>query len=124
MPVLPRPIAPTHEIPGASFTSLATPTTGSVDTAVWEVRLEPGHAGVPHELTRQEVFVITSGNGRASIAGVDHAVRAGDVVVVPSATQFRLESSVDEPLVALCCFPTDGKAVLGGTEPFTPPWAI
>ena len=29
-----------------------------------------------------------------------------------------------EPLVAYCCFPTDGQAFLPGGEPFTPPWAL
>lgn len=124
MPVLPRPSAPTHELPGAKFTSLATPSMGSADTAVWEVRLAPGHPPTPHELTRQEVFVIISGTGRATIAGGDLSLSAGDVLVVPSETPFAIQATGEHDLVALCCLPVGGQAVIDDAEPFTPPWAL
>ena len=63
MPVVARPSEPTHHLPGTAFTSIATPSTGSADIAVWEVRVDPGHAGVAHQLTRQEVFIVTAGEG-------------------------------------------------------------
>jgi quercetin dioxygenase-like cupin family protein len=124
MPVLTRPAAPTHQLPGAFFTSLATPTTGSVDTSVWEVRLSPGHPATTHQLTRQEVFVVLIGRGRASIAGVDHPLEVGSVLIVPAQTAFGLEAVGEAELMALCCFPTDGQAVVGDLPPFTPPWAV
>lgn len=124
MPVLVRPSEPTHQLPGATFTSIATPSTGSQDTAVWEIRLLPGHAGAEHQLTRQEVFIVTSGVAQASIGGERYVVRAGDLLVVPAHTPFALEAAGDDPLVAYCCFPTDGQAFMAGGEPFTPPWAL
>ena len=42
MPVLPAPAAPTHDLGGARFTSLATPTSGSTDTGVWLVEIDGG----------------------------------------------------------------------------------
>jgi quercetin dioxygenase-like cupin family protein len=123
MPVRSRPTAPTHELPGAEFTSLATPLTGSSDTAVWEVRLAAGHPSTPHQLTRQEVFVVLFGVGTATIAGVADEVRAGSVIVVPAHTDFALEASDEADLVALCCLPVGGQGVISGGEPFTPPWA-
>ncbi len=123
MYIRPRPDSPTHELPGASFTSLATPTTGSFDTAVWEVQLTPGHAPTTHALTRQEVFIITAGQGLATIAGDVHPLTSGDVLVVPAHTAFSLQAGPGGELVALCCFPTDGKGMIGDAEPFTPPWA-
>lgn len=123
MPVLTRPSAPTHTLPGASFTSLATPTTGSTHTAVWEVRLTPGHPATPHQLTRSEVFVITGGTGVVRLGDDRHDVAAGNVVVVPARTYFAIEAVGDTDLVATCCFPTDGQAVLDDGDPFTPPWA-
>jgi mannose-6-phosphate isomerase-like protein (cupin superfamily) len=124
MPVLSRPAAPTHELPGACFTSLATPTTGSVDTSVWEVRLSPDHPAATHQLTRQEVFVILEGHGHATLAGVDHPLEAGSVLIVPAHTPFGIASSGEADLVALCCFPADGQAIMGNADPFTPPWAV
>lgn len=124
MPVVVRPSEPTHHLPGATFTSLATPSTGSLDTAVWEVRIEPGHPGAEHQLTRQELFIVTSGAAHATIGGEEQVVRTGDLLIVPAETPFALEAAGDEPLVAYCCFPSDGKAFMAGAEPFTPPWAV
>ena len=45
MAVLPAPPRHTHELPGARFTSLATPSRGSSDTSVWLVELAPGQPG-------------------------------------------------------------------------------
>jgi hypothetical protein len=94
MTVLHRPDTPTHQLPGASFTSLATPAMGSVDTSVWEVRLS-----------------------------AEHPVGPGDVFVAPTATLFSIRASGDSDLVAICCLPVGGKAAFDGGEPFTPPWA-
>src|SRR6478736_5679434 len=113
MAVIERPQEPTHQLPGARFTSLATPSTGSHDTSVWEVRLEPGHSGTPHQLTRQEVFVVLGGCGSARIGALEHAISAGSVVVVPRHTEFAIEATGDEDLVALCCMPVGGQGVIG-----------
>jgi mannose-6-phosphate isomerase-like protein (cupin superfamily) len=123
MPVLDSPQEPTHRLPGAEFTSLATPSSGSHDTSVWEVSLTPGHQGTPHQLTRQEVFVILSGRGTAHLDGRRHPVAAGSVLVIPTYTDFAIEASGDEALVALCCLPVGGQGIIGDAEPFTPPWA-
>jgi mannose-6-phosphate isomerase-like protein (cupin superfamily) len=125
MSVLPRPTAPTHELPGAAFTSLATPSVGgSADTAVWEVRLAPGHAPTPHQLTRHEVFVIISGSGTATLADSDLELAAGDTLVVPPQTRFAIQASGEDDLVALCCLAVGGQAVIDDAEAFTPPWAL
>ncbi|MDT4916680.1 MAG: hypothetical protein QOH89_1380 [Pseudonocardiales bacterium] len=123
MPVIDRPSAPTHELPGARFTSLATPTRGSAETAVWEVRIAPGHPGTAHQLTREEVFVVLAGTGTARLGGVHHPVAAGSVIVVPPRTDFCLEAVGGGDLVALCCLPVGGQGVIGAGAPFTPPWA-
>jgi quercetin dioxygenase-like cupin family protein len=123
MPVLERPPVPTHELPGARFTSLATPSTGSAETAVWEVRLTPGHPGAPHQLTRQEVFTVLAGVGRVHLDGTEHRVAAGSVIVVPTHTDFMLEATGDADLVAVCCLPVGGQGIVGDGAPFTPPWA-
>ena len=102
MAVIPAPVAPTHHLGGASFTSLATPSRGSTDTCVWQVEIRPGVPATPHRLTREEVFVILSGSAHVRIDG---------------------ESATAEPLRALCCLPVGGQARLADGEPFTPPWA-
>ena len=123
MPVLSAPQAPTHRLPGVTFTSLATPARGSMDTSIWEVELAPGTPATPHEVTREEVFVVLSGQARVRLG--DELCRAlgGDVIVVPRDTLFELSADGDQPLRALCCMPVGGEARLPDGTTFVPPWA-
>ena len=123
MAVVPSPQAPTHEIPGARFTSLATPSRGSAETSVWTVEIAPGAPGTPHRLTREEVFVVLEGQAEVGLGGELSLAGPGDAIVVPGDTSFTLAAAGDEPLRALCILPVGGQAQHGDGEPFTPPWA-
>jgi quercetin dioxygenase-like cupin family protein len=123
MAVLPAPSGPTHELGGARFTSLATPSRGSTDTAVWSVEIAPGPPGVEHRLTREEVFVVLDGRAEVLLDGEPSCARAGDAIVVPPGVPFALAAAGDRPLRALCCLPVGGQGQLADGEPFTPPWA-
>jgi quercetin dioxygenase-like cupin family protein len=123
MPVIPAPEAPTHDIGATRFTSLATPSLGTVDTAVWRVEIDPGAPATPHSLTREEVFVVL--DGVAAIRNGDAAATAaaGDVIVVPAGVGFALSNGADEPVRLLCCMPIGGQARLEDGTTLTPPWA-
>ena len=123
MTVIPAPAAPTHQLGGASFTSLATPSRGSKDTSVWQVEIQPGTPATPHRLTREEVFVVLAGRADVRIGGQAATAEPGDVIVVPVAVDFEIVAGGTEPLRALCCLPVGGQAQLADGEPFTPPWA-
>ena len=123
MPVLTSPSSPTHELPGTRFTSLATPSRGTVDTSVWRVEIAPGTEPVPHEVTREEMFVIQSGSAAVRLGDERHRAAAGDVVVVPADTLFEIANAGDEPLRALVCIPVGGQARGADGVAFTPPWA-
>jgi quercetin dioxygenase-like cupin family protein len=122
MPVIAAPKAFTHELPHARFTSLATPSRGSAETAVWRVQLAPHGEAAPHQLTREEVFVVLSGVARVHLAGQEHEANEGDVIIVPPDTDFALWSPTDQPVEALCCLPVGGRTRMG-EHVFTPPWA-
>jgi quercetin dioxygenase-like cupin family protein len=123
MAVIPAPPAPTHELGGARFTSLATPSRGSSDTSVWLVEIAAGTPATPHSLTREEVFVVLSGRAEVRLDGDVSVAAAGDAIVVPAGVSFALAPAGDEPLRALCCLPVGGQGQLADGEPFTPPWA-
>lgn len=123
MPVLQAPERPTHERPGAKFTALSTPTRGAVDTSVWTVELAPGTPATPHQVTREEVFVVLSGKATVRLAGVEASASPGDAIVVPANTPFEISARGSEPLRALCCLPVGGQARLPDGQTFTPPWA-
>lgn len=123
MAVITAPQTPTHELPGAKFTSLCTPQRGSRETSVWLVELMPGTAPTPHQVTREEVFVVLAGTARVSLAGVESTARLGDAIVVPANTPFAISATGTEPLRAVCCLPVGGQARLSDGQAFTPPWA-
>lgn len=123
MPVLHAPARPTHELPGVKFTALSTPTRGAIDTSVWTVELAPGIPATPHQVTREEVFVVLSGTATVRLAGVESSASPGDAIVVPADTSFEISARGNEPLRALCCLPVGGQARLPDGQTFTPPWA-
>ncbi len=123
MPVIPSPSAATHELGGTRFTSLATPSTGSTETSVWQVEIEPNTPATPHSLTREEVFVVLGGTATVSVDGTPGSAAVGDAIVVPAGVPFELSNAGDENLRLLCCLPVGGQARMGEGEPFTPPWA-
>ena len=123
MPVLPAPSSPTHVLGGAQFTSLATPNRGCSTTSVWRVELAPGHPATPHQVTREEVFIILSGRARVRLGDDVHEAAAGDAIVVPPDTNFEIEVAGEAALHALCCMPVGGEGRLVDGTTFVPPWA-
>ena len=109
MAVITAPARPTHDLGGTRFTSLATPSRGSTETAVSRVAIEPGVAPTPHRLTREEVFVVLAGRADVSLAGVGSVACAGDAIVVPADTDFALSNAGPDELAARV-LPPGGRA--------------
>ncbi len=123
MAVIPRPASPTHDLGPTRFTSLATPSRGSTDTAVWQVEIEPGTPATPHSLTREEVFVVIDGRAVVTLGDATESASVGDAIVVPAEVPFALSNGGDEVLRLLCCLPVGGQGRLEDGIAFTPPWA-
>ena len=123
MAVIPAPSGATHELPGTRFTSLATPSRGTVETAVWRVEIDAGVEPTSHSLTREEVFVVLEGTATVEIDGEREVASRGDAIAVPAETPFVLANGGDGALRLLCCLPVGGQARMGEQDPFTPPWA-
>lgn len=123
MPLLSRTDAPIFHLPGVRFTTLASPSRGARDNAVWEVTVEPGTAGAPHRLTREETFVALEGQAAVELDGQPLALAAGSALVVAAGQTLALSNPGPQPFRALSVFPVGGQAVLGDGQAFTPPWA-
>ena len=123
MPLIPALAARAHELHGARFVTLASPSLGAAETSVWRVVLPPDLPPTEHRVTREEVFVVLAGRGVATLDGVAHALAPGDALVLPADVAFTLRADGPAPLEALVCFPVGGQAVIGDAPPFTPPWA-
>jgi mannose-6-phosphate isomerase-like protein (cupin superfamily) len=122
MSIIPAPRTATHDLGGARFTSLATPSRGSIETAVWQVEIEVDAPATPHSLTREEVMVVLDGTAAVRIGASQGFAQRGDTIVVPADTPFELSNGGSGVLRLLCCLPVGGQARLDGAT-FTPPWA-
>ena len=122
MPVLPAPSAPTTTF-GARFTTLASPSRGSAETACGasascrarSLCLTPSRAR--RSSSRSTVRAV------ATLDDVDQTVLSGDTLVLLAGVEFRLVATGAVPFRALVCLPVGGQAAMIGCEPFTPPWA-
>ncbi len=123
MPVIAAPAEPTHSMHGADFTSLATPSRGSQESAVWRVQIPPGAPPTPHSLTREEVFVVLAGTADVTLGTTTATARVGDAIVVPPDLRFELRNVGDGPLELLCCMPVGGQGRLDDGTVITPPWS-
>lgn len=123
MAVLPAPTAPTHQVGSTAFTALASPSRGTTDTSVWQVEIAAGTPPTPHQVTREEIFVVLAGSGDVRLGDDRQPARAGDTIVVPPGVPFELTNTGDGPLRALVCLPVGGQAQVPGGEPVVPPWA-
>ena len=124
MPYIAAEDAPTFQLPGTTFIGLAAPSRGSKENAVWRVRLDAGTPARPHQLTREEVFVVTAGSAVASVAGQDICLNPGDSLVVPAFTDFSLANPSKDIFEAVVVLPVGARAMLDGGEPFAPPWSL
>ncbi len=124
MPVITAASTSSHQLHGAQFTSLASPSLGSAETSVWRLSLAAEAIPAEHSVTREEIFVILRGQGTATLDGEAHRLTAGATLVLPPHVRFSLQAHGPEPLEAIVCLPVGGQAMMsGGGEPFTPPWA-
>jgi quercetin dioxygenase-like cupin family protein len=123
MPILNAADAVVFNIPGVTFTGLASPSRGSMENSVWKVNLHPHCPGHPHQLTREEVFVVTDGQALATVGSTTHELHKGSVLIVPAHTDFALANPFPEPFEAVVVFPVGGQAIVANQPPFTPPWA-
>lgn len=114
--------APVFTRPGLKVTGLASPKRGATENCVWRISLAPSTAGVPHAVTREEIFVGIGGQAVVTVDGVEQVLGAGDAVIVPPGTLFSLANPHAEPFEAVVTFPVGGQAVMDA-KTFTPPWA-
>lgn len=111
-----------HRMHGTVFRAFASPSTGSAELCAWRIQVAPGTAGVPHRVGRDEVLMISAGSLSVSLDGVEDRVEAGDVLVVPSGAEFRVDNDGDVPAEAWVTTSAGFAATLPDGTTITPPW--
>jgi quercetin dioxygenase-like cupin family protein len=124
MPVIYAAAAKTYDMPGVKFTGLAAPQTGSKDNSAWTFSLTPESEGVLHQVTREEIMIATKGTAYAEIGEERFSFSAGDAIIIPPQTDFRLSNRSTEPFEGVALIPVGAQAVIGGQPAFIPPWTM
>jgi mannose-6-phosphate isomerase-like protein (cupin superfamily) len=111
-------------VPGVNFTSIASPSRGSGENAVWRAKVFAAAAGLVHHMTREEIIIAVAGRGIVTIGETSHLLQPGDAFAVPAFTDFKLECSGSDSFEAMVVLPVGGRAVIGTQPSFQPPWSI
>ncbi len=112
----------TTTTPNAVMTTLASPTLGEAATAVWLVDMPAGSQGPEHAFESEVVWSLTDGQATLRVGGEEHALEAGDTVVMPGGEQRRFTAGPDGFSAVVVCH-GDGEVVRGdGESAGTPPW--
>jgi mannose-6-phosphate isomerase-like protein (cupin superfamily) len=83
---------------------IARPPDTARNQSLAEARVPPGGETAEHfHRASEEIYHFVSGEGRMRLGDEEHAVRAGETVVIPPGVPHKLWNPGSEPLVLLCC---------------------
>lgn len=116
MPLATAADAPVFEVGSLVFRSLAVPSRGSSEIALWTVDVPADTVGQTHQADREEVFYVLEG----TITIQDKQAGPGDVVVVPPHTDLAL---VGGPARLVVATSVGINGLLGGQK-IIPPWSL
>ncbi|MFT4088414.1 MAG: cupin domain-containing protein [Gordonia sp. (in: high G+C Gram-positive bacteria)] len=124
MPLLTAASATTYELHGVRFHSFAASPSGATSLAAWRADFPPHSVGAAHSLTAEEVLHVLSGSLEVQIDDDEFTARAGDAVLVPAGSRFRVSNADDVPASAWVATTLGMKAEIaeGGLQ-IAPPWA-
>ena len=122
MPVESADEHPTFELGGNTITSLAAPSRGADEAALYRVDVPPGGGLPPHRHDHLDVFLVATGGGTFHIDDESFELAAGDSGVVPIGAVHRLEAGEAGATIVV--------TMLGGTKlvrtadgsEVVPPW--
>jgi len=113
---------PEFELMGNHMRGLATASRGAREVAVWRGLTDPGAGTPPHFHDREEVIVVLSGSGRATVDGEELPLAAGDVLIAPANVVHQLVAG-GETLDAIAVMPLGTRTFLPDGEELIAPWA-
>jgi glyoxylate utilization-related uncharacterized protein len=121
MPVIRSSDAVVHEMHGTRFHSYAAPSRGSAELCAWQVDIPADSAGLTHQITRDEVFLVLSGQLRMTINDESADLRVGDVAIAPGGSEICLDGGPCGGSAWVTTTPGIVAVTADGTR-IVPPW--
>jgi quercetin dioxygenase-like cupin family protein len=123
VPVIRRAETRRTTTPNAVMTTLASPTLGSADSALWQVEMLPGQTGPVHTFDRQQVWTALDGGATIELDGDQLTIRPGDTVILPVGAFRRVLADPDTGFTAIVTAAAGARASLpDGTDRGVPAW--
>ena len=113
--------APRHETPNAVMRTLSAPSLGASELAVWEVVMRAGQEGPEHEVDREQVWTVLTGELAVEAGGEALVVRAGDTLRLPPGAPRRIAASTDARAIVASVAGPSVTTAASGSRPL--PWA-
>lgn len=120
MPLISQPTI--HQMHGASFASYVAPSSGSSELCAWRVTVDPGVSGRGHRITKEEVFLALDGQPTLTVDGMEHTLRAGEVVLAPAGCEVRLDNNASTVAELWVTTSVGLTAQLADGTTVAPPW--
>jgi quercetin dioxygenase-like cupin family protein len=120
MPVVRSTESRRTETPNGVMTTLASPSQGDSQLAVWRVDMVPGAAGPQHVFDTDQVWAVVGGKARIDLAGDTVAVAAGDTVIMPADAQRKITAHPDAGFTAIVCAPARTRIYRSGPDAAKP----
>jgi mannose-6-phosphate isomerase-like protein (cupin superfamily) len=123
MPVIRSHEGTAHDVQGTTFTAYANSSTGAADLCAWSTRIPVGEPGLPHRVSREELFLVTAGTPRFTIDEETVDALPGDVVVTPAGSMLTIEATGDQDSIIWVTTRLGLTVKLSDGTEFPPPWA-
>jgi quercetin dioxygenase-like cupin family protein len=111
------------ETPAGVMTTLASPSLGNAQTAVWRVEMRPGAAGPVHVIDVEQIWTVVSGGVSVVVGDDTMTAGTGDTVILPGDAT-RQVTAGPQGLTAIVAAPADAHAVTPDGTRVVPPWVV
>ncbi|BBG04738.1 MULTISPECIES: cupin domain-containing protein [Pseudonocardia] len=116
--------ARTFAMHGVTFTSFAASASGATSLAAWRAEFAPGTPGQTHTMSCEEVLYVMDGLLDVEVDDDSFTARAGDAVLVPAGSAFRISNDSDETARVWATTTLGMTARMNGSgDQIAPPWA-
>jgi quercetin dioxygenase-like cupin family protein len=121
MPVEPAADHPTFALGTTTVTSLAAPSRGADEAALFRADLPPGGGLPPHHHDHLDVFTLVAGGGTFHIGDDTFELAVGDSAVVPIGAIHHLEAGPEGASIVVTMLAGTKLVRADGSET-VPPW--
>jgi len=121
MPLVLSNSAAVHETPNAVMRTLAAPSVGAIELAVWEVAMSDGQAGPPHSVDHEQVWVVLQGALSVHLGEETLQVGPGDAAILPADDERRIVAVGDVRALVSSMAAPSVRTQVGGRRAL--PWA-